>query len=207
MNIRPPLRKAGTLALDITAALLHLSYMIFDAASRGLRAVTRSSLFRGPLRSLTRVGVLALLIATVILSAGWYAVERIPPGVIAVRQVNWGPGSGIVERDYGAGFAFAAGNRNTWHQLPARTHLVNFAWDSEGGTHPMLAVSLPRASPRRPSSATASIASPDGLFTCIPSNIGVSVPVISSRSRSKGTAHSAASRTKTIWPVGAYLAL
>lgn len=91
---------------------------------------------------MTRIGVLALLISAVILSAGWYAVERIPPGVIAVRQVNWGPGAGIVERDYEAGFALAAGNRNTWHKLPARTHLVNFAWDSEGGTHPMLAVSL-----------------------------------------------------------------
>ncbi len=142
MNIRTHLQKAGALALEFTRVFLHASTTIGRDLTRRLQAFARHPRVRAPLGSLTRIVGLGLLIASVILGAGWFFVERIPPGIIAVRQVNWGPGAGIVERDYGAGFAFASENRNTWHQLPARTHLVNFAWDSEGGTHPMLAVSL-----------------------------------------------------------------
>jgi len=142
MNIRPILRQAGALALRFSVALLRLSATIGVAVFRPLRAFAGDPRMRAPFRSMVRIGVLALVIATLILGAGWYAVERVPPGVIAVRQVNWGPGAGIVERDYGAGFALVALGRTTWHELPARTHHVNFAWASEGGTHPMLAVSL-----------------------------------------------------------------
>jgi hypothetical protein len=60
--------------------------------------------------------------------------------VVAVRQVTWGPGAGIVPRDHGPGLAFGLAGRDTWHLVPSGVQALHFAWESEGGTEPMLAV-------------------------------------------------------------------
>ncbi len=104
------------------------------ARSRSLRRLAR------PLAVGARVMLLALLVSLALLGLGALCLERVPPGAVAVRQVTWGASAGIVPRDYTTGMVFALRARSRWHRLDGRTHVVHFAWASEGGTRPILEV-------------------------------------------------------------------
>jgi regulator of protease activity HflC (stomatin/prohibitin superfamily) len=121
---------AGTLAV---ALLLPSRAVLRVRDSRGVRGAMRA-LIAG-----VRVIALASLFAALALGAGWLCFERIPPGIIGVKQVNFG-GGGIVERDYDAGIAFSLRGYHAWHFVDRRTRVLSFAWESEGGERPILEV-------------------------------------------------------------------
>jgi hypothetical protein len=52
------------------------------------------------------------------------AFTRIPPGLIGVRQNNWG--GGIDARDYSAGLRFGLKGVHSWHLLDARLQTLSF---------------------------------------------------------------------------------
>ena len=50
--------------------------------------------------------MLGIALATLFVLVGHAAFERIEVGTVAVRQINWGPGSGLEHRDYLSEHAF-----------------------------------------------------------------------------------------------------
>ncbi len=81
--------------------------------------------------SLLRFAAWTALFAGLALGIGWYAFQRIPAGFVGVRQDNFG--AGLQVQDYPAGVYFAPRGFVTWHLVEKRTHVLDFAWDSEGG--------------------------------------------------------------------------
>jgi regulator of protease activity HflC (stomatin/prohibitin superfamily) len=121
--------------LGALAALIRVPAWLVDRlhASRGLHRGLRI-LLGG-----VRVVVLASVLVVLVIGAGWMFFDRIPPGMVGVKQINFG-GGGIVERDYAAGLAFSLRGYHSWHLVDRRTRVLSFAWESEGGEHPMLEV-------------------------------------------------------------------
>lgn len=90
-------------------------------------------------RAARRPVLVALLLVGLTLGTGRLFLHRVPAGVIAVRQVEW-VGEGVVERDHAPGLHGTLAGRDAWHELPAGTHLVSFAWENEGGNEEILSV-------------------------------------------------------------------
>ena len=130
------LRRFGAYALQ---RILLVARGLRGLASRAA-ASRLSRRVRAPLGRLARTSAIALGATLVLFIAGHLLLERIPPATIAVRQVNWGSGRGIVARDYGMGFVWALEGANTWHYLDGRTQAVSFGYPSEGANQPILAV-------------------------------------------------------------------
>ncbi|GEM_PF-2671936 len=94
------------------------------------------------LRRLLRGATVGVSLAAVIWLVGASLMERIPPGMLAVEQINWGDEAGIVPEDKPSGVHFSWGGRSTWHEVAAGTQFVNFGWENIGGQEPMLAVAI-----------------------------------------------------------------
>jgi regulator of protease activity HflC (stomatin/prohibitin superfamily) len=127
--------RAFAVFLRVLAALLRVPVRL-GAHLWGSRRVHRA------LRILlggARVVSFASLLVAIVIGAGWMFFDRIPPGMIGVKQINFG-GGGIVERDYDTGLAFSLRGYHSWHFIDRRTRVLSFAWESEGGEHPMLEV-------------------------------------------------------------------
>ncbi len=99
---------------------------------RVLRRVVRSPIVRVP--------ILASAFAALALGAIWAGVTHVPPGRIGVRQIDWGPGGGIVPRDYTGGLHVGLHARSSWHWIESATEFLRFAWKNEGGENPALEV-------------------------------------------------------------------
>lgn len=87
----------------------------------------------------TRVAAWTVLFAGVTLAGGYLGFRHVPPGYAGVKQSNFG-GDGIEARDYATGLHFAPRVLDEWHLVDLRTQLLSFAWNTEGGEHPMLEV-------------------------------------------------------------------
>jgi hypothetical protein len=110
------------------------------AASRVARAA-RSRLVRSTVAltlSVARLAAWTALFTGVALGAGWLCFQRVPAGFVGVRQDNFG--DGIVPTDFAAGIYFAPRGFVTWHSVERRTHVLDFAWETEGGDWPPLDV-------------------------------------------------------------------
>jgi hypothetical protein len=117
----------------------------FSACLQRTRSAASSTRLRDRLRPMRRVlrgSLIGLVMAIVVWIAGASILERVPPGMVAVEQINWGDNAGIVEQDHGSGLHLSWGGRSTWHQIPGGTQFVIFGWENLGGTEPMLAVAL-----------------------------------------------------------------
>lgn len=101
--------------------------------ARVTRAVGRTAL------STVRVALWTALISGVVFAAAWAGYRHVPPGFVGVRQHNFG-GDGIELADLGTGLHFAPRLIDELHLVDGRTQLLAFAWESEGGEHPMLEV-------------------------------------------------------------------
>jgi regulator of protease activity HflC (stomatin/prohibitin superfamily) len=111
-------------------------------AWRGVLAFFRSRPVRFTGRTTlatVRVGLWTALFGGVALAAGWLGYKRIPPGMVGVKQSNFG-GGGIEMRDYPSGLHFGPMFIDEWHLVDRTTQVLMFAWESEGGDHPMLEV-------------------------------------------------------------------
>lgn len=100
---------------------------------------TWGSRLRRPAIVTLRAGLFGSLLAGLTLALGNAFVRQTPAGQIAVRQVEWG-GAGVVERDHGPGLQRDTLGRDTWHLLPAGTHIISFASQADGGTQEPLEV-------------------------------------------------------------------
>lgn len=117
----------------------------FSAILQRTRSAASSTRLRDRLRPMRRVlrgSLIGLVMAAVVCIAGASILERVPPGMVAVEQINWGDDAGIVEQDHGSGIHLAWGGRSTWHQIAGGTQFVIFGWENLGGTEPMLAVAI-----------------------------------------------------------------
>lgn len=72
--------------------------------------------------------VLLILLLVVMPLVFAFAVKRVQPDIIGVKQVRWG-GGGFVERDFEAGFHLGVSGYHLWHFLPKRTHFIHFTTD------------------------------------------------------------------------------
>jgi regulator of protease activity HflC (stomatin/prohibitin superfamily) len=109
---------------------------------RFVAAIVSSRLVRGTVRtvlSTVRVATWTAAFAALAFFTGWLCFRRVPPSMIGVKQMNFG-GEGIVARDYPCGLHFGLRGLTDWHFVDGRTHVISFAWESEGGDHPMLDV-------------------------------------------------------------------
>jgi hypothetical protein len=109
---------------------------------RGVVALFRSRPVRFAGRATlttTRIAVWTVMFAGAALAAGWLGYQRVPPGFVGVKQSNFG-GGGIEMRDYGSGLHFGPRFLDEWHLVDRTTQVLMFAWESEGGEHPMLEV-------------------------------------------------------------------
>lgn len=88
------------------------------------------------LRSARRPVALAAVGTLIVLGVGRATFHRVPAETIAVRQSEWG--GGVIQEDHGPGLHFSLFGRDAWHHLPMGTHVINFAWDNEGGTEEIL---------------------------------------------------------------------
>jgi len=124
--------------LAVTAAkrLAQLTHLALArlAGSRAVRALRRPALVLG------RDAFLGAGLAGLLLLVGSSSFVKVSPGEVAVRQVNWGSGSGIEEEDHAPGLYFSPPLLESWHRLDASTHVASFSWESEGGLHPILEV-------------------------------------------------------------------
>ena len=118
------LRGASRAAVDLSRT---------SAARRGAGAVRRAA------RHALPVGAVATLAAALALGVLGLGFQRVPAGAIGVRQTTWG-GAGIEARDYTRGLYVSIRGLHTWHMLERRTHLLTFAWSSEGGADDILHV-------------------------------------------------------------------
>lgn len=101
--------------------------------SRPVRFVGRATL------TTTRIALWTVLFAGAALAAGWLGWQRVPPGFVGVKQSNFG-GGGLEMRDYPSGLHFGPRFLDEWHLVDRTTQVLMFAWESEGGDHPMLEV-------------------------------------------------------------------
>jgi len=108
-------------------------------ALRALDTVRRWSRKR-PARVLGRDALAAGVLTTLAVTLGHVGFERVEVGTVGVRQIDWGPSSGIVQRDYPPGIYLAPSPWTTWHRLDSRTHVASFSWESEGGQSSVLPV-------------------------------------------------------------------
>jgi regulator of protease activity HflC (stomatin/prohibitin superfamily) len=127
--LAPHLRRFAVSALSALVGLA-LGTAALVSRSGGPRAVAKRFLSA----PIVRVPLLTVAASALFLGVLLASITRIPPGKIGVRQVDWGPGSGIVARDYPSGFSFALSARSSWHLVDSTTSFLRFAWKNEGGT-------------------------------------------------------------------------
>lgn len=127
--------RTAALMLRVAAAVMRVPGLLLA------RLCVSASVRRGVsiLVAGARVTATAALIAALVIGAGWLFFARIPIGMVGVKQINFG-GGGIVARDYDTGLAFGVRGYHSWHLIDRRTRVLTFAWESEGGDHPMLEV-------------------------------------------------------------------
>jgi hypothetical protein len=137
MGLRPHLGRLWTWASPGFAAL----WTRLASIGRRLTGGARAGLprLKRPLLLSLRIGLIAAVIGTITLGVGRAFVRHTPVGQIAVRQIEWG-GAGVIERDHGPGLHRQFAGRDGWHLLRAGSHLVSFASEVDGGTHPPLEV-------------------------------------------------------------------
>jgi SPFH domain / Band 7 family len=138
MGVRFPIDTVRRWAGSAKGAIVRLARGV---ATLALWAV-RHPRTRAVAPALGRIGRSALLgglVGAAAVGLGAACLERVPPGVVAVRLRKLG-GQGVVERDYGVGLHLGFPGRDQWHRLRAGVHVINFAWASEGGSQPMLEV-------------------------------------------------------------------
>ncbi len=71
----------------------------------------------------------AILLLLIVLG-GTLIFNRIPPAVIGIKQVVFGPGQGIVEEDYSTGIVLAIPGYHRWYSLPRQTHFLHFTGET-----------------------------------------------------------------------------
>ncbi len=140
--------RARDLALRMLARARVLAPRI--AAAAGLALLPAWSWLRqgGPLRlarrilraPMVRVPLFAAAASALFVGLLLAGLTRIPPGKIGVRQIDWGPGSGIVQSDYASGFSFTLSARSSWHLVDGTTRFLRFAWKNESGGYSPLEV-------------------------------------------------------------------
>jgi hypothetical protein len=127
------------------AFLLRALEGFFRACVQRTRSAASSMQLRDhlrPMRRILRGASLGLALSAVVWIVGASILERVPPGMVAVEQINWGEGAGIVEKDHDSGLHLTWGGRSTWHPIAGGTQFVIFGWENLGGTEPMLAVAI-----------------------------------------------------------------
>lgn len=110
---------------------------IRNAILAGLKSRPARTTMAGVL-ALVRVALFTAVFTALSLGLGWFLFQRVPAGLIGVRQDNFG--AGIVAVDHPAGIYFAPRGFVTWHHVERRTFVLDFAWESEGGDHPPIEV-------------------------------------------------------------------
>lgn len=133
--LRPRASRAAAAVRRALSAAARRTRTAALAGASGARRVARAA--RRPLRLATRTLAIAAAIFCVALGAGWTFLHRVPPGVVAVRQAQWG-GRGVVERDFGPGLHLTVRGRDAWYELPAGSQILRFAWKNEGGDEDIL---------------------------------------------------------------------
>ena len=128
-----------TVTRRTTAVLRRLGILTFAGMKRlGKSRVARA--LRRPALLLSRDVALGAIAAGLLLLIGAFSFVKVRPGEVAVRQVNWGSSSGIEAEDHAPGLYFSPPFFDSWHHLDARTRVVSFSWESEGGQYPILEV-------------------------------------------------------------------
>lgn len=130
--------KLGRHLADLGVALrahLRIAFAWLLGRARRLFADAR---FRRRAAVLGRDLGIAVVLALLALGAGALCFERVEPGTIGVRQVDWGSEREIDAVDYPPGLYFGPRPFYSWHQLDARTLVLDFASDAEGGDRPPL---------------------------------------------------------------------
>lgn len=77
-----------------------------------------------------RITAFAALITGFALFVGWMGFHRVVPGMIGVKQVNFG-GGGIVQQDFTGGLHFGIRGYHSWHEVDGRTQLLSYGWSAE----------------------------------------------------------------------------
>ena len=141
MKLRPLFEKTRDLLVSLFRWLARSTSRAFSLARTRLPQLARSRVVRGvlkPLKMVTRDAAIAAALVLLLLGISGLCFQKVRPGTVAVRQVNWGSDSGIERADYAPGLYFGPRFLETWYRLETRTHTVSFAWESEAGTSPIL---------------------------------------------------------------------
>ncbi|MEM7518332.1 MAG: SPFH domain-containing protein, partial [Planctomycetota bacterium] len=104
---------------------------------RTWRSEKRRRLTRWSGRAL-KISLAGGVLAALTLAVFHYGFDRIPPGVIAVKQSRMG--DGVEPRDYGPGLHFSVPGVHLWHMLPDRMHYLSFASQPMESERPLLKV-------------------------------------------------------------------
>ena len=107
------------------------------AFGRMFLRLMKNQKLRSSLRHIRRTGIVAAgaaLLAVGLFAGLKLAVHRIPPGFLGVSQARFGTGLG----DEAFSTSLVGGLFKRWHHLDSRSQEVRFAWESEGGSHPVL---------------------------------------------------------------------
>ncbi|MBL8859239.1 MAG: hypothetical protein JNL28_12080 [Planctomycetes bacterium] len=127
------LAKAGralVIALTWTGRVAALVVVrLWHQLSRAVRSQSARTVGRGSLRAV-RIGTLTAAISGLALFVAWAAFQRVPPGTIGVKQVNFG-GGGVVHEDYASGLHFGLKVYHSWHAIDGRTQLISYGWSAE----------------------------------------------------------------------------
>ncbi len=67
---------------------------------------------------------LLAFIVLVLLAVG--LTTKIPPASIGVKQVQVGPGKGVIEEDFSTGLVLSLPSYHIWHLFPRQTHFLHF---------------------------------------------------------------------------------
>lgn len=143
MNFRPFIDKTRSLLVLAAQLTRTASTIAWTQLRRACKAVWSSDLrvrLVRPAKRTGRVVGFAAAMTLAVLAFGAVCFVRVAPATIGVRQVDIGFNRGIETLDYGPGLYFSPRFLSTWHRLDARTNAVSFAWESEGGEHPVLEV-------------------------------------------------------------------
>ena len=97
--------------------------------TRAVRSQHARTVGRGTLRA-ARIVAFTAVISAWALFTGWFGFQRVPPGAIGVKQVNFG-GGGIVQEDYASGLHFGLKGYHSWHAIDGRTQLISYGWSAE----------------------------------------------------------------------------
>ncbi|MCY2961706.1 MAG: SPFH domain-containing protein [Planctomycetota bacterium] len=142
----------GELLASVVRAIQRVSGAIVRGIGSGMRGLARWS-WRGTVAAarsrtlratasvvlaLVRTAAWTAVFAALALGIGWFGFQRVPAGFVGVRQDNFG--AGIRPVDYAAGIYFAPRGLVTWHDVEKKTHVLDFAWESEGGDWPPIEV-------------------------------------------------------------------